>query len=99
MGSSSSENVSPNSKMKGTGSISSTDMIFRADKIDLKNLDMQLEKHLTRVFTMTVDSKRIKEDWEIDLSTMNIRYVVARGTYGTVYRAIYGNQDVAGTPL
>ncbi|KAE8728161.1 Tesmin/TSO1-like CXC domain-containing protein, putative isoform 1 [Hibiscus syriacus] len=37
------------SKMKGNGNISSEDMISRADKIDLKSLDMQLEKHLSRL--------------------------------------------------
>ncbi|KAK6146049.1 hypothetical protein DH2020_019918 [Rehmannia glutinosa] len=36
-----------------TGSISSKDMIFRADKIDLKSLDLQLEKHLSRVWSKT----------------------------------------------
>ncbi|TYH50176.1 hypothetical protein ES332_D10G187300v1 [Gossypium tomentosum] len=36
-----------NSKMKGNGSISGKNMIFRADQFDLKSLDMQLEKHLS----------------------------------------------------
>ena len=87
-----------NSKMKGAGNQSSKDMIFRADKIDLKSLDAQLEKHLSRVWsrTMSMETKRPKEEWEIDLSKLLLRYSVARGTYGVVYRGSYDNQDVAG---
>ncbi|XVE65966.1 hypothetical protein DITRI_Ditri08aG0043600 [Diplodiscus trichospermus] len=84
-----------NSKMKGTGSISSKDMIFRADKIDLKSLDMQLEKHLSRVWSRNIENQRPTEEWEIDLAKLDLRHVIAHGTYGTVYRATYDNQDVA----
>lgn len=100
------------SKMKGTGSssnralvekspgcISSKDMIFRADKIDLKSLDVQLEKHLSRVWSRNIESQNNqmpKEVWEIDPSKLEIRYLVAQGTYGTVYRGTYNSQDVAG---
>lgn len=84
-------------KVGGTGSVSSKDMIFRADKIDLKNLDIQLEKHFSKVFYRNGESQRPKEEWEIDLSKLDTRYVVAQGTYGIVYRGTYDNQDVAGT--
>ncbi|KAL3507863.1 hypothetical protein ACH5RR_033245 [Cinchona calisaya] len=80
------------------GSISSKDMIFRADKIDLKSLDVQLEKHLSRVWSRNVENNnnhKPKEEWEIDPSKLEIRYLVAQGTYGTVYRGTYNNQDVA----
>lgn len=88
---------SGNSKMKGTGGISSKDMIFRADKIDLKSLDMQLEKHLSRVWSRNPENQRpVEEEWEIDLAKLDLRHVIAQGTYGTVYRATYDNQDVAG---
>ncbi|KAL4284107.1 hypothetical protein GQ457_16G029060 [Hibiscus cannabinus] len=83
------------SKMKGNGSLSSKDMIFRADKIDLKSLDMQLEKHLSRVWSRNIDKQRPMEEWEIDLALLDLRNVIAHGTYGTVYRAAYDNQDVA----
>ncbi|XP_073133294.1 serine/threonine-protein kinase 52 [Henckelia pumila] len=83
---------------KGAGSVSSKDMIFRADKIDLKSLDVQLEKHLSRVWSKNIDtqgSQNPKEVWEIDPSKLEIRYLVAQGTYGTVYRGTYDTQDVA----
>ncbi|CAM8949184.1 unnamed protein product [Rhodiola kirilowii] len=73
-----------------TESIGKKDMIFRADKIDLKSLDAKLEKHLSRVW-----SQRTREEWEIDLLKLELRYMIARGTYGTVYRATYDSQDVA----
>lgn len=82
-------------KIKGTGNISSKEMIFRADKIDLKNIDIQLEKHLSRVWSKNIERTRPKEEWEIDLSKLDIRYVVARGTYGIVYRGTYDERDVA----
>ncbi|KAK7405922.1 hypothetical protein VNO78_07534 [Psophocarpus tetragonolobus] len=84
-----------NSKIKGVGNISSKDMIFRADKIDLKSLDTQLEKHLSRVWSRSIESKRPKEEWEVDLAKLDLRYVVARGAYGIVYKGTYDNRDVA----
>ena len=85
--------VEPN--ITGTGSISNKEMIFRADKIDLKNLDIHLEKHLSRVWSKNIERTRPKEEWEIDLAKLEIRYIVARGTYGTVFRGTYDDQDVA----
>ncbi|CAN6556136.1 unnamed protein product [Malus baccata var. baccata] len=35
------------------------------------------------------------EEWEIDLAKLDIRNVIAHGTYGTVYRGAYDSQDVA----
>ncbi|CAN1808043.1 Serine/threonine-protein kinase STY13 [Linum perenne] len=85
-----------NSKVAGTGSVSSKDMIFRADRIDLKSLDVQLEKHLSRVWSRsTTDKARPKEEWEIDLSKLDIKNQIARGTYGIVYKGTYDNQTVA----
>ncbi|KAM0963052.1 hypothetical protein ACFX19_022505 [Malus domestica] len=92
-GSVSFKEVEPN--ITGTGSISNKEMIFRADKIDLKNLDIQLEKHLNRVWSKNIERTRPKEEWEIDLAKLEIRYIVARGTYGTVFRGTYDDQDVA----
>ncbi|KAG8370240.1 hypothetical protein BUALT_Bualt14G0097400 [Buddleja alternifolia] len=91
-------NLSDKGRIDSPGSISSKDMIFRADKIDLKSLDVQLEKHLSRVWSKNVESQnsqKPKEVWEIDPLQLEIRYLVAQGTYGTVYRGTYNSQDVA----
>ncbi|KAL8142555.1 hypothetical protein V2J09_015587, partial [Rumex salicifolius] len=78
------------------GSVSAKQMYFRADKIDLKSLDIQLEKHLSRVWSKDKEIVNTnKEEWEIDLSKLNITRVIANGTYGTVYRGSYDGQNVA----
>lgn len=89
------------SRLKSFGSFGSSlggkDMFFRADKIDLKSLDVQLENQLNKVWSKGKGafSQATKEEWEIDPSKLEIRYEVARGTYGTVYRGTYDGQDVA----
>ncbi|MED6124870.1 hypothetical protein PIB30_063028 [Stylosanthes scabra] len=103
----------------------------RADQIDLKSIDEQLERHLNKVITMdkkknnldddhhhhllpqihTTTSasaspkfkspvsspfkKQQRHDWEIDPSKLIIKSVIARGTFGTVHRALYDSLDVA----
>ncbi|XP_023514233.1 serine/threonine-protein kinase HT1-like [Cucurbita pepo subsp. pepo] len=78
-----------------TGSKSSKDMVFRADKIDFKNWDIQLDKHLSRAWSRDREVPAKKEEWEIDLSKLDIRYVKAHGTFGTIYRGNYDGNDVA----
>jgi len=92
------KNGQSGSKLNALGSFNSQDMFFRADKVDLKSLDMKLEKKLSKVWMKSNSFSRTgpKEDWEIDASKLHIRYVVAKGTYGTVYRGTYDGQDVAG---
>ncbi|RZC55762.1 hypothetical protein C5167_014614 [Papaver somniferum] len=82
-------------KVKGVGSMSNKDMIVRADKIDLKSLDIELEKRLSRVWSRDKDLNKPKEEWEIDLSKLEIKSVIAHGTYGTVYKGGYDGRDVA----
>ncbi|KAG8373094.1 hypothetical protein BUALT_Bualt12G0134900 [Buddleja alternifolia] len=76
--------------------ISSKDMIFRADKIDLKNLDVQLERHWSKVLSKDFKNQnKSRELWEIDPSKLEIRDLVAQGQYGMVYQGSYDAQDVA----
>ncbi|CAJ1977181.1 unnamed protein product [Sphenostylis stenocarpa] len=74
--------------------LSGKNMIFRTEKIDLRSLDVMLEKHLTKIFTKGI-AKRHKEAWEIDLAKLDLHYSVAKGTYGTVYKGTYDSKDVA----
>jgi len=83
-------------KLKRSGSLGSNDTYVRADKIDLTSLDIQLENQLTKTWgKANLKSQGPKEEWEIDLAKLEIRYVIAQGTYGTVYRGTYDGQDVA----
>lgn len=78
----------------------------RADQIDLKSLDEQLQRHLSRAWTMEKNkekeeevegrSTRSRQEWEIDPAKLVIKTVIARGTFGTVHRGVYDGQDVAG---
>ncbi|KAJ6709011.1 SERINE/THREONINE-PROTEIN KINASE TNNI3K-RELATED [Salix koriyanagi] len=78
------------------GSMSTEEMYFRADTIDFKSWDVQLEKHLSRAWSRDSEVRSTrKEEWEIELGKLDIRHVIAYGTYGTVYRGNYDGQDVA----
>lgn len=84
------------SKVSDVKSPSNKDMFFRADKIDFKSWDVQLEKHLSRVWSRERELLPPKtEEWEIELAKLDIRHEIARGTYGTVFRGAYDGQDVA----
>lgn len=86
-----------NSKMMMISeNVVSKNVIFRSDKIDIKQLDVLLEKHLIKIFPKSIEVKSPKEAWEIDLAKLDLQYSVARGGYGTVYRGTYDNQHVAG---
>ncbi|KAF3796070.1 Serine/threonine-protein kinase [Nymphaea thermarum] len=83
------------SKDAGSRSLGSRETFFRADQIDLKSLDYQLEKHMSRVWSKDKEAQRPNAEWEIDLSKLDVKNVIAHGTYGTVYRGVYDGQDVA----
>ncbi|KAF6138105.1 hypothetical protein GIB67_033519 [Kingdonia uniflora] len=82
-------------KVNGVGSISHKENFLRADKIDLKSLDYQLEKHLSRVWSRTTEGQKPVEEWEIDSSKLVIKNWIVNGTFGSVYRGVYDGQDVA----
>ncbi|AQK63028.1 serine/threonine-protein kinase STY13 [Zea mays] len=78
------------------------EMYVRADKIDLKTLDVQLEKTRSQVW---LDHQRSAASprpetpllgWEIDLlGKLDIQNQIAHGTFGVVYRGTYDGHDVA----
>lgn len=86
------------------------DGYVRADQIDLKSLDEQLQRHLNKALTLEKKRKEEEEEeerergrcsnnraeWEIDPSKLLVKSVIARGTFGTVHRGVYDGQDVAG---
>lgn len=77
----------------------SSDEFVRADQIDLKSIDEQLDRHLSRAWTIEKaeeERRAAREEWEIDPSKLIIKSVIARGTFGTVHRGVYDGQDVAG---
>ncbi|KAL5217729.1 hypothetical protein ABZP36_018413 [Zizania latifolia] len=75
------------------------EMYVRADKIDLKNLDVQFEKTRSKVWLeqqrSSAPSPQPLLEWEIDLAKLDIQNQVAHGTFGVVYRGTYDGQDVA----
>ncbi|KAJ3674735.1 hypothetical protein LUZ60_005351 [Juncus effusus] len=92
------------SQLRQSKSFDGKESYLRADTIDLKSLDLQLEKQYNRAWSKDKGAggggggggaSGPKEEWEIDLAKLEIRYVIAHGTYGTVYRGTYDGQDVA----
>eukprot|EP00250_Pteridium_aquilinum_P005037 c15196_g1_i2 orf=704-1861(+) len=63
----------------------------RADTINLADLDAALD----RLNKGKTPERRKKEEWEIDLNKLVLKNIIARGTYGTVYKGIFDGQDVA----
>ncbi|CAK9137777.1 unnamed protein product [Ilex paraguariensis] len=74
---------------------------IRADKIDLKKLDEQLERYLNRVWTkQAAEESRVRvsannAEWEIDPSKLVVKDIIAHGTFGLVRRGVYDGKDVA----
>ncbi|KMT10211.1 hypothetical protein BVRB_5g119720 [Beta vulgaris subsp. vulgaris] len=83
------------SNVTDVGNLSDKNMMFRADMIDFKSWDVQLEKHSSRVWSRDCDLNAVKEEWEIELAKLDLNNVIAHGTYGSVYRATYDGKDVA----
>ncbi|KAK8958161.1 hypothetical protein KSP40_PGU022204 [Platanthera guangdongensis] len=79
-------------------------VFVRADQIDLRSLDEQLERHLSRAWTMEKKTNKGegdrgtkgRHDREINPAKLLIKTLIARGTFGTVHRGLYDGQDVAG---
>jgi len=79
-------------------------LYVRADMVDLKTLDMQLERTRSHAWMEHQRSQRSASplpeplllEWEIDLAKLDIQNQIAHGTFGVVYRGTYDGLDVAG---
>ncbi|XP_062209026.1 serine/threonine-protein kinase STY13-like [Phragmites australis] len=75
------------------------EMYVRADKIDLKNLDVQLDRTRSKVWLENQRSASPRPrpllEWEVDLAKLDIQNQIAHGTFGVVYRGTYDGHDVA----
>ncbi|XP_024313623.1 serine/threonine-protein kinase STY13 isoform X2 [Brachypodium distachyon] len=80
------------------------EVYVRADKIDLSNLDVELEQTRSKVWleqqragaaSPQQQPGRELLEWEIDLAKLDIDNQVASGTFGVVYRGTYDGNDVA----
>lgn len=63
----------------------------RADKINLADLDAALN----RISKGKTPERYKKAEWEIDLGKLVLKSIIARGTYGTVYKGVFDGQAVA----
>lgn len=89
----------PGPKASDFRSKSAGEQYFRADTLDFKKWDLQLDAQHQSSGIVWSDEKEAtatgKQEWEIDLSKLDIKHVIAHGTYGTVYRGVYDGRDVA----
>lgn len=87
-------------KIGGTGSRSAgEERYFRADTLDFSKWDLHMGQTSTSsVLTNSASTSApapAMQEWEIDLSKLDMKHVLAHGTYGTVYRGVYAGQEVA----
>ena len=90
-------------KLGGVGSRSAGGgQYFRADTLDFSRWDLHMGHTSSSSSTTAKSSTSTKapmHEWEIDLSKLDMKHVLAHGTYGTVYRGVYAGQQVAGPCL
>lgn len=90
--------IGSDSKLGGVGSRSAGAVgggqYLRADTVDFSKWDLHMGQSSSA--TSSAARKTPMQEWEIDLSKLDMNHVLARGTYGTVYRGVYAGQQVAG---
>lgn len=89
------DKISPSKVKEKSAIFIDRGICVRADRIDFKDWDKQLDRHLSKVLSRASSGEK-KEDWEIDYSKLDIKRAIDHGAYGTVYRGLYDGQDVAG---
>lgn len=71
------------------------------NKIDIKKLDEQLQRHLDKVLIIEEKKKKKKKEqetvyeWKIDPEKLVLKGAFAHGTFATVHRGLYNGQEVA----
>ncbi|KAF2605354.1 hypothetical protein F2Q70_00026306 [Brassica cretica] len=89
--------IGSDSKLGGVGSRSAGAVgggqYLRADTVDFSKWDLHMGQSSSA--TSSAARKTPMQEWEIDLSKLDMNHVLARGTYGTVYRGVYAGQQVA----
>ena len=98
--------IGSDSKLGGVGSRSAGAVgggqYLRADTVDFSKWDLHMGHTSSSSSTTAKSSTSTKapmHEWEIDLSKLDMKHVLAHGTYGTVYRGVYAGQQVAGPCL
>ncbi|KAJ0255020.1 ATMRK1 [Hirschfeldia incana] len=88
--------IGSESKLGGVGSRSAGGggQYFRADTLDFSKWDLHMGSS-SNAAAVNKARKTPMQEWEIDLSKLDMNHVLARGTYGTVYRGVYAGQQVA----
>ncbi|XP_056856226.1 serine/threonine-protein kinase STY13-like [Raphanus sativus] len=90
---------SDSTKLGGVGSRSAGGggggQYVRADTLDFKKWDLNMGAQPSSSSAAVKSRKSPMQEWEIDLSKLDMNHVLARGTYGTVYRGVYAGQQVA----
>lgn len=85
-------------KLGGVGSRSAGEGQYtRADTLDFSKWDLHMgQSSATKAPAPAPAPAPAMQEWEIDLSKLDMKHVLAHGTYGTVYRGVYAGQQVAG---
>nr|XP_043638378.1 serine/threonine-protein kinase STY13-like [Erigeron canadensis] len=60
--------------------------------IDFRSWYVDQEDFLAKFWA---SKREIQEEWQIDLSNLDIKNVVANGAYGTLYKGVYNGREVA----
>lgn len=84
-------------KLGGVGSRSAGGgQYFRADTLDFSKWDLHMghTSSSTTAVKSSTSTKAPMHEWEIDLSKLDMKHVLAHGTYGTVYRGVYAGQPL-----
>lgn len=89
-------------KVENPVALKKKNSMVRADLVNLADVDAALERHLNKQYSRPAPSGETvseapgpAEEWEINPREINLKTIIARGTFGTVHKGVYKGQDVA----